>query len=144
MLTRILSMRRQSRGVRGRFERLEPRYVLEAIPVLHSLPGAYAVLYLDFDGHNEGEWSDIQSAQVDMFGGTPAEMQEIWARVAEDFAPFNIDVTTADPANFLNHYGLRVAIGPRRGGFLGVTFDGVAKLGSFINNESNIVWAFED
>lgn len=79
---------------------------------LHSYPGAPHTLFLDFDG---GEvrgtvWND--NARVSSWKVKPydtdnkprsfsiaeiSEMAEIWQRVAEDFAPFNIDVTTEDP-----------------------------------------------
>lgn len=60
---------------------------------LESLPGATAVIYLDFDGEpgpHEG-WGDFDAAPS---GSSNAEIFEIWARVAEDFAPYDINVTT--------------------------------------------------
>ena len=38
-----------------------------------------------------------------------SRITEIWARVAEDFAPFDINVTTVDPGSFNNREALRVA-----------------------------------
>ena len=79
---------------------------------LHSLPTADHTIYLDFDGHvTEGTtWnassgiSSIVSPAYDPAGNgasfTDAELtriQGIWKRVAEDFAPFDINVTTEDP-----------------------------------------------
>ena len=79
---------------------------------LHSNPGADLVIYLDFDGHttigttwnseyNNGNTivSPGYSADADP-GFSTAELeyiQRVWQRVAEDFAPFTVDVTTADP-----------------------------------------------
>ena len=40
-----------------------------------------------------------------------SSISEIWARVAEDFAPFNINVTTVEPPSFANGAAVRVAIG---------------------------------
>lgn len=82
---------------------------------LHSLPGSSHVIHLDFDG------VDISAASAFVTAGhipagayegwdpmgdgaefTAAErtaIQDIWARVAEDFAPFDVDVTTADPGD---------------------------------------------
>ena len=79
---------------------------------LHSLPSSTKVIYLDFDGHlmqNE-YWNstykigpfDNQPYDID---GNPAAFSdteqarifEIWQRVADDYAPFDIDVTTQDP-----------------------------------------------
>ena len=59
------------------------------------------VVYLDFDGHTTGNvqgtsWDNLTSAVWDLSGNgasfTTTEqqvIQRIWARVAEDFAPFN-------------------------------------------------------
>ncbi|MAI72857.1 MAG: hypothetical protein CMM01_18390, partial [Rhodopirellula sp.] len=80
--------------------------------LLHSLPNANHTIYLDFDGHTtEGTtWnsqsgrSSIVSPAYDPAGNgasfTDAELaqiQGIWKRVAEDFSPFEINVTTEDP-----------------------------------------------
>ena len=79
---------------------------------LHSLPSSTKVVYLDFDGHlmqNE-YWNsaykigpfDNQPYDIDgipsAFSDTErARILEIWQRVADDYAPFDIDVTTQDP-----------------------------------------------
>jgi len=81
---------------------------------LNSLPGAAATLFLDFDGHFQQE----RMFDTHGIGGhanilTPAyntdndptrfsadeqqEIRSIWALVAEDYASFNINVTTVDP-----------------------------------------------
>ena len=81
---------------------------------LHSLPGAAKVAYLDFDGHHVADtgWNgaytggaafDVTPYDVDNNPGafSAAEhdaIQEIWQRVSEDFAPFQIDVTTQEPS----------------------------------------------
>ena len=77
---------------------------------LHSLPGASKVIYLDFDGHvtaagtawNGGE--EINSPPFDRDGDPTTfsefeqtTIQRIWQRVAEDYSPFSVDVTTEDP-----------------------------------------------
>ena len=73
--------------------------------------GLIAVVYLDFDGHmvsgtgwNSKTGGPCYADAYDSEGvpGTfsPAELVAIsgvWARVAEDYAPFDVDVTTADP-----------------------------------------------
>ncbi len=78
---------------------------------LHSRPGATRVIYLDFNGHtitdsdwNEGLDPSIQVAPFDIDGVpgrfSAAELviiQQIWRRVAEDYAPFDVDITTEDP-----------------------------------------------
>jgi hypothetical protein len=96
---------------------------------LHSKPGASNVVYLDFNGHTiTGTWwnddSDFgsitswEALPYDIDGNTSSfssdeltNIFEVWRRVAEDYAPFNIDVTTEEPASFTNTTG-RVLITP--------------------------------
>jgi len=97
--------------------------------LLHSKPGSARVLYLDFDGHaaTNTAWNSgtINAPAYDL-DGNPAGMsdaekeriQNIWLRVAEDYAPFDVDVTTQEPAASAllrtsssdNAYGMRVVI----------------------------------
>jgi PKD repeat protein len=79
---------------------------------LHSRPGAQRVIYLDFNGHlaTGTAWnsyyglSAIDSPAFDLDGNPSSfntaeqeRIQYIWQRVAEDYAPFNVDVTTEEP-----------------------------------------------
>ena len=72
---------------------------------LHSNPTANQLIYLDFDGYTlaSSEWENGAALQVGAFYASPFSaaaqqaIQDIWRRVAEDFAPFNIDVTTEAP-----------------------------------------------
>jgi len=100
---------------------------------LHSRPGATKIIYLDFDGHltpagtawNDGK--EIDSAPFDRDGDgetfSPSEqesIQRIWQRVVEDYAPFDVDVTTEDPGQAAltrstwrdRRYGIRCVISP--------------------------------
>ncbi|MDQ1294427.1 MAG: hypothetical protein QG608_2310 [Actinomycetota bacterium] len=79
---------------------------------LHSRPGSDRVLHVDFDGHRVvgTGWNDdengadftVEPYDVD---GDPASfstgelevVREVWARVSEDYAVFDVDVTTEDP-----------------------------------------------
>ncbi len=79
--------------------------------LLHSLPGAQRTIYLDFDGHTVSgtAWNDLEGLRSGFYPGlsvdgsaafTEAEkdiVQDVWQRVAEDYAPFQVDVTTQDP-----------------------------------------------
>jgi hypothetical protein len=60
---------------------------------LHSNKGAPVVIYLDFDGEtiNSPVWGQFYAQPSDMIS---EEMYVAWSIVAEDFAPFNVDVTT--------------------------------------------------
>ncbi|HWL43369.1 MAG TPA: hypothetical protein VNQ73_10535 [Ilumatobacter sp.] len=82
------------------------------VPAWSSRPGATHTIYLDFDGHrlDRGAWVAFNLGQpviappFDRDGqpGTfnAAEQQAIrvvWEVVAEDYAPFDVNVTTVDP-----------------------------------------------
>ena len=84
---------------------------------LHSKPGAANVVYLDVTGHyltgtawnnnSDGSTTNYQALPFDKDGDNStfsdlerADIAEIWHRIAEDFAAFDIDVTTEEPASF--------------------------------------------
>ena len=85
---------------------------------LHSRPGAPNVVYIDFDGATisgtawNGKYSQLFALpyNVDGDGGTFTALErtriiDIWHRVAEDLAPYDIDVTTQRPASFNSRTG---------------------------------------
>ena len=89
--------------------------------LLHTRPGASNVLYLDFDGHTfadtawgSGEFvglpfdpseNDSPATVASFTQDELTRIHEIWHRIAEDYAPFNIDVTTEEPAVFTSTTG---------------------------------------
>lgn len=119
---------------------------------LHSKPDADLTIYLDFDGHvtTGTEWNR-QSGRPSTFTSAPysrdastafnqTELEyigQIWELVAEDYAPFDVDVTTEEP-DFDElwradgndaEYGTRVVISPTNSWYGGS--GGVAYIGSF-------------
>lgn len=94
--------------------------IAEALPVgvdvfkLHSNPGAANVVYLDFDGHviTNTAWNsstapsytakpyDLDGVSTSFSETEKTNIFEIWRRMAEDYAPFGIDVTTELPSSF--------------------------------------------
>ena len=74
---------------------------------LHSRPGADRTIFLDFDGTTSigSRWhTDATAVAPFSLDDDPAfsarehtVAQQVWLRVAEDFAPFDVDVTTEDP-----------------------------------------------
>lgn len=80
---------------------------------LHSRPGSLRTIYLDFNGfrvdasawtaaYGSGAAWDLLPYDTDGNGGSfsSAEqdvIQDVWRRVSEDYAPFDVDVTTEDP-----------------------------------------------
>ncbi len=102
-----------SRNKRSRLtlELLEPRLNLALdVPAFSSLPGANHTIYLDFDGHvttgtswNNGATinSPAYTSDPDATNFSPSELSVIertFYRVAEDFAPFQVNVTTVAPS----------------------------------------------
>jgi hypothetical protein len=101
---------------------------------LNSRPGADRVIFLDVNGHSvtDTAWNGSNARfdvgpysrerpgfEVDSF--TQRELDaivEIWARVAEDFAPWHVNVTTQDPGEAAltrsnssdQQYGTRIVI----------------------------------
>ncbi|MEI6890538.1 MAG: zinc-dependent metalloprotease family protein [Pontiella sp.] len=92
-------------------------------PLRHSKPGASNVLFLDFNGHvvagtvwnddidfgNVSSW-DCQAWSLDGDRTTFSAIEQsnivqIWERVSEDFAPFDVDVTTEQPASWNRNTG---------------------------------------
>ncbi len=65
-------------------------------PTYNSLPGATAVLFLDFDGHtvNGTSWNSSGPIVCGPSNLDNAKISEVFNRIAEDFRPFNINVTT--------------------------------------------------
>ncbi|MEK7951627.1 hypothetical protein WKV53_14010 [Luteolibacter sp. Y139] len=58
---------------------------------LQSLPGAQGVMLLDFAGGYTPTWGGITYDRPPVGNAT---IKDIWKRIAEDYAPFNINVTT--------------------------------------------------
>ena len=132
---------------------------LSAIPALSSDPGAPNTLYLDFHGEPAQQWglNAIPATPAYDADGDPttfsdqelANLQEIWARVAEKFSPFNLNVTTVDPGNWnlagtgsANHQ-LRAVIGGNGSWAGGGGYAGVAQVGSFYTDYlGNSVYSF--
>ncbi|MGO1855233.1 MAG: zinc-dependent metalloprotease family protein [Microbacteriaceae bacterium] len=98
-----------------------------------SRPDAPVTIYLDFDGETVTDklWNEavlegpnarpaIPTLEFDaaVSGADPAFVDEVWAGVAEDYAPFNVNVTTTRPSDDKlyktsaddNEYGVHVII----------------------------------
>jgi hypothetical protein len=74
-----------------------------SVPMYNSQPNAVATLYLDFDGHRvqSAYWNGGAPLQCASSGLTDVQITEIFNRVAEDFRPFDVNVTT-DSTKFLS------------------------------------------
>lgn len=118
---------------------------------LHSRAGSKRIIYLDFNGHvlTGGAWNSytgvatINCPAWDIDGNSSAfgtneltRIQEVWQRVAEDYAAFDVDVTTelTDEALITRsnssdeYYGTRVlisAISSYFGQYGGIAYVGI-------------------
>jgi hypothetical protein len=143
---------------------VSPRWATDAVTAaegpafeLHSKPGSNRVIYLDFDGHsitgtawNASKGIDPVNVSPYDTDGNPATfstaeqnvVHEVWARVAEDYAAFDVDVTTQQPSqdaiNRTNasdqQYGTRVLIDPDTWYQSGCGCGGVAYIGVYDNS----------
>jgi len=120
---------------------------------LHSKPGAAKIIFLDFDGHtlSGNAWTASYNRGADIVAppwdtnGDPtsfsasekAAIQKIWFRVAEDYAGFDVDVTTEFPGESAltranpgdSHFGIRALVSAI-GSYFGNP-GGIAYLGCF-------------
>lgn len=131
---------------------------------LSSRPSATKTIYLDFDGHtvsntawngaNNGQDFTITAYNVegnDSFTDNELRnIQEIWIRVVEDFAPFDVNVTTKEPplSDLINlggsddRWGVRALIGSTYAPY--ASAGGVAYIGSFNWDSDTPALVFED
>ena len=134
---------------------------------LHSNVGANHTIYLDLNGHitTNTAWntrygrSSIVTPAYDADGNSSSfsttERQtiwEIWRRVAEDFIPFNVNVTTAAPPtsdlvktdSSDTRWGIRVAIGGNDDDWYTGSAGGVAYKNSFNYSTDTPAFAFQN
>ena len=111
-----------------------------------------ASLYLDFTGDYEssyGTYKNISTPAFDQDGdpttfsdGELAAIQKIWSYVAEDYAPFNLNVTTVPPVNMAHGATEKVVIGGT-GSWTGGSYGGYTYVGDFTQTAvPNIAYVF--
>ena len=134
--------------------------------LLHSNPtAATRTIYLDFDGNTTTgtQWNSnfnngdpIVTPAYSFEGDSNfsdnelSRIQYIWQRVAEDYLPFNVDVTTEDPGSAAliksipsdTEYGVRVCIGGSSSDWYGANAGGVAYMYSFKWNTDTPAFVF--
>lgn len=114
------------------------------VPFLSSHPNAQAVIFLDFDGHTVTgtSWNYNGPIACGASGLDNSKITEVFNRVAEDYRPFNINVTT-DSTMFL-----AAPVNKRMRVILTVTSSwygaagGVAFVGSFTWGDDNPCFVF--
>ena len=124
-----------------------------AIPVnsttafqLHSRPGAARVIYLDFNGHltlATSQWANTYTGNTAFYSpafqfiGTSSPtaqvnldaIRDVWTRVSEDYAAWDVDVTTEQPA--FDARGQRCVISGNWDDWLHISCGGISHLSSF-------------
>jgi hypothetical protein len=93
----------------------QPGITAKNVFKLHSLPGAANTIFVDFDGAKISgrawnkqagisEWKakpyDTDDNPESLSDSEISSMAEIWERIAEDFSPFDVDITTEDPGKY--------------------------------------------
>lgn len=148
-----------------------PDAVSDAVPddvfALASRPGADRTIHLDFDGatHSGTGWrggetivSPAYSVDGDRTTLTEAERAQVhlaWRVVAEDFAPFDVNVTTRAPepsaltrsSRLDETYGMAVVVTPSNAVGAGCSCGGMAYVGVLGNPDANAyqpAWVFTD
>jgi PKD repeat protein len=137
-------------------------YPKEQTFLLHSKPGRSRVLYLDCNGHitSGTSWKSGATFTSPAYDtdGNPASfsdaelsnIQEIWKRVSEDYAPWDVDVTTEEPpieslrktTTTDTAFGIRMVIGGSSYDWYGAGAGGVAYLNSFSWNSDTPAFVF--
>lgn len=119
------------------------------VPAYESRPGAAIVLLLAFDGvivegtHWNAAYNGGEPIVAASSAFTDAQILSIWKRVAEDYSPFNVNVTT-DLAAYARSAGnrrIRCIVTPTKSWF--GSAGGVARVGSMgLDGDMYPCWVF--
>lgn len=115
------------------------------VPVMSSYPSAPATIFLDFDGHlvSGTSWNYNGDYYCAGSGLTTAQITEIFNRVAEDYRPFNLNITT-DSTKFASapvYKRMRVLV-TTTSAWYGSNAGGVALTGSFTWGDDSPAFVF--
>lgn len=113
-------------------------------PVLSSLPSAAPTIFLDFDGHlvEGSSWNYDGPINCSASGLTPTQINEVFNRVAEDYRPFVVNITT-DSTKYTTapvNKRMRVVITPTYEWY--GSAGGVAFIGSFTWGDDSPCFVF--
>ena len=114
------------------------------VPVLNSFPSAQAVILLDFDGHvvNGTSWNYAGPITCNSSGLDNTKITTVFNQVAEDYRPFNINITTEEAKYAAAPANRRMRV------ILTTSYEwygsagGVAFVGSFIWGDDNPCFVF--
>ena len=120
------------------------------VPIMSSNPSAPSVIFLDFDGQtvDNTAWNnyDINGTSIPIYCGasgmTTAQITEAFNRVAEDYRPFNVNVTTDSTKYFAAPAAKRMrVIGTISSSWYG-SAGGVSFVGSFTWGDNTPCFVF--
>ncbi len=117
-----------------------------SVPILNSFPSATATIFLDFDGHlvQSAVWNGGNPLNCAPSGLTEQQITDAFYRVAEDFRPFNVNITT-DSTKFLAaplNRRVRIIVTSTSAWMPGV--GGIAYMGSFTWGDDTPAFVFSD
>ncbi|MEP6711943.1 MAG: T9SS type A sorting domain-containing protein [Ferruginibacter sp.] len=116
-------------------------------PKLNSLPSATATVFLDFDGQtvSAAGWNGGTRFTCAASGMTDPQITEIFNRVAEDYRPFNINITTDSAAFLLAPLNRRIRIiVTTSSAWYPAAVGGVSYIGSFTWGDDTPGFVFAD
>jgi len=118
--------------------------IMAQVPTLSSYTPATATVFIDFDGHHVTGTSWNMTGDIDAAGTgySAGVITEIFSRVAEDFRPFNLNITTDSALYWLapKNKRMRIIVTPTSQWY--GSAGGVAYAGSFIWGDNTPAWVF--
>lgn len=112
-----------------------------SIPILHSKPNVTSKLYLATEGYFMSNWGSYTNISTPPLNLDNDSITEVWARVSEDFAPFNIDVTT-EKYELQDSVVAVIAIGGSYSDWYGQPAGGVAYIAGFFTSAPGVGYVF--
>ena len=118
-----------------------------SVPKLNSFPSAVATIFIDFDGQyvQSTVWNNGNPSNCAPSGMTDAQITEAFNRAAEDYRPFNVNLTT-DSTVFLAaplNKRIRIIV-TASSSWYPAGYGGVAYIGSFTWGDDTPAFVFSD
>lgn len=104
---------------------------------LHTKTNSTRLLYLNFTGFGKNPAFDLDKAPATFSDAERLLIQKAWLRVAEDYAPFDVDITTEAPSVVTGKIGVMILITPQTN-----TAGGYAYINAFSTYNPNASPAF--
>jgi hypothetical protein len=118
-----------------------------SVPKLNSYPAATATIFLDFDGHyvQSTVWNNGNPINCTASGMTDPQIIEAFNRVAEDYRPFDINITTDSTVFLAAPLSVRMRIiVTTTSSWYAAGYSGVAYSGSFSWGDDTPGFVFSD